>query len=675
MNSPILISRTALVAAAMSCFLVPLSPALAGQLPDTGQSGCYDSGGSATACPSAGERFYGQDAQHQGNALSYTDNGDGTVTDNVTGIIWQQSPDLNNDGVIDVDDKLSFTEAGTYCENLTLAGYSDWTLPSVTQTYSLIHFDGEDASSYTGSDTSALVPFIDTDYFEFGYGDLAAGERLIDAQFASSTSYVSTTMNGDDTMFGVNFADGRIKGYPKMMGSTEKLFYVYCARNLGDYGETNFTENGDSTITDSNTGLMWSQDDSGLGMNWEDALAWAEQKNAVNYLGYNDWRLPNIKELQSLVDYTRSPDTINSAAIDPLFNSTPIVNEAGEIDYPYYWSSTTHISYGPVPGGNGAYVSFGRAMGSMDGGNTWLDVHGAGSQRSDPKDGNASDYPKSHGPQGDAQRVFNYVRLVRDVDTSTGNSGYLTNISTRAYLAGGVNDAFAGFVVSGDGSMQVMLRGMAVEDGVDPRLDLYQRNNSGTWDFLASNDEWETAINATEVSALPQSLQLTDRNQNDAGILIDLQPGVYSLVLSSNGEAGQGVVGVDATDTTSNNPRLTNISTRAYVAEGVNNAFAGFVVTGGSLQVMLRGMANDPGTNPTLNLLNLQNKVWTSLASNDEWENDANADAVRALASNLQLADVNDAGLLTTLEAGVYTAQLGSSDQPGKAVVGVDAVE
>ena len=57
--------------------------------------------------------------------------------------------------------------------------------------------------------------------------------------------------------------------------------------------------------------------------------------------------------------------------------------------------------------------------GSMDGGTTAIDVHGAGSQRSDPKDGDASDYPAYVGPQGDVRRVFNYVRLVRDADTTS----------------------------------------------------------------------------------------------------------------------------------------------------------------------------------------------------------------------------------------------------------------
>ncbi|SEH07322.1 Lcl C-terminal domain-containing protein [Candidatus Venteria ishoeyi] len=384
-----------------------------GSLPDTGQTYCYDANGSATTCPVSGAAFYGQDAQYQGNTLNYTNNGDGTVSDNISGLMWQQTTDINGDGVINSSDKLSLGNAQSYCESLNQGGHSDWWLPDIKQMYSLIDFDGQDVSSYSGTDTSGLIPFIDTQYFTFGYGDTTADERIIDAQYASSTQYVSTTMNGDTTMFGVNFADGRIKGYGIALHGQDKTFYVQCVRGNSAYGQNSFTDNGDATISDKASGLMWAQNDNGSGLSWEDALAWVTQQNAAAYLGYSDWRLPNIKELQSLVDYTRSPDTTGSAAIDPLFNASAISNEAGQSDYAYYWSSTTHINSGPVPGANAAYISFGRAIGSMNSGSTWIDVHGAGAQRSDPKTGDAADYPQSHGPQGDAQRVFNYTRLVR----------------------------------------------------------------------------------------------------------------------------------------------------------------------------------------------------------------------------------------------------------------------
>jgi len=364
--------------------------------------------------PSSGDAFYGQDAQYSRNETQYVDNGDGTVTDMVTGLMWVQSSDLNGDGTIDADDKLSYEDALAGASSYNLAGYTDWRLPSIKEAYSLILFSGEDISGFEGTSADGYTPFIDTDYFEFGYGDLSAGERLIDAQFATTAKYVSTTMNGDETMFGTNLADGRIKGYPTgpMPGSTEdKGFYIMYVRGNENYGVNDFSDNGDGTITDEATGLMWMQDDNHEGLNWEDALSYAEGKE---YAGYSDWRLPDAKELQSIVDYTRSPETTSSAAINPLFICTKITNEAGEDDYPYYWSSTTHSTWADNnEGSNAVYLSFGRAMGYMG---EWMDVHGAGAQRSDPKTGDASDYPTGHGPQGDAIRILNYVRLVRTVN-------------------------------------------------------------------------------------------------------------------------------------------------------------------------------------------------------------------------------------------------------------------
>ena len=65
-----------------------------------------------------------------------------------------------------------------------------------------------------------------------------------------------------------------------------------------------------------------------------------------------------------------------------------------------------------MAGNYASYVNFGKAMGFMDG--KWVDVHSAGAQPSDPKTGKASDYPQGHGPQGDAIRINNFARLVRD---------------------------------------------------------------------------------------------------------------------------------------------------------------------------------------------------------------------------------------------------------------------
>lgn len=373
----------------------------------TKQTMCYNNS-TVIPTPSPGQSFYGQDANYAGNTPSYTDNGDGTITDLVTGLMWQKTVDRNGDGVFNTSDKLYADEARDSAVTCRTGGYSDWRLPSIKELYSLIQFSGAEISPNATS-TANVFHFLDTTYFKTGFGELSAGERLIDAQYASKTLYVADTQQ----MFGVNFVDGRIKGYP---ATRIKKYYVRFVRGNTDYGKNKFVNNGNGTITDSATGLMWMKSDNGSGVLWENALSYAE---AFEYAGHTDWRLPNAKELQSIVDYTRSPVITNSAAIDPLFNCTQITNEAGQTDYPFYWSSTTFCSQTTSDGKAAVYVCFGRAMGYMSQYGGWVDVHGAGAQRSDPKLGDPAQFPFGHGPQGDAVRIYSYVRLVRGGNVTT----------------------------------------------------------------------------------------------------------------------------------------------------------------------------------------------------------------------------------------------------------------
>ncbi len=368
---------------------------------DTGQRISYNNN-AAMPLPDKANSFYGQDANYRSNPPSYTDNNNGTITDNVTGLMWQQQ----------MGEKLTYEQALQKISSLKLAGYGDWRIPTIKELYSLIQFSG----SVKGQ--KALTPFIDTHFFSQPIGNTQAGEREIDAQTWSSTEYVGKTMKNDQTIFGVNFVDGRIKGYPKYNPRTKsanKMYFRFVRGNEA-YGKNNFIDNNDGTITDLATGLIWQQDDSKHGLNWQEALQYSEN---LTLAGHSDWRLPNAKELQSILDYSRSPETSHSAAIDPIFSTTAITNEAGDKDYPYYWSSTTHLD-GPVPASGAVYVAFGKALGVMRG-NT-MDVHGAGSQRSDPKTGR----PMSRGPQGDYIRVDNYVRSVR-----AGNIELATEVSRQ----------------------------------------------------------------------------------------------------------------------------------------------------------------------------------------------------------------------------------------------------
>ncbi|MCP4186241.1 MAG: DUF1566 domain-containing protein [Gammaproteobacteria bacterium] len=382
---------------------------------DTNQTHCYGTGRSSSSCPSQGGNDFGQDAQYLGFQPNYTDNRNKTVSDNVTRLMWAKTIDTNGDGKIDIKDKLGYNDARAYAKKSSLGGHTDWRLPSIKELYSLILFDGEDPSGSTNSRGKlATIPFLDNSVFDFNSGDTGAGERLIDSQYLSSTRYVSTTMNGDKTVFGVNFIDGRIKGYglnnPRNR-SQQKTFYVLLVRGNPSYGKNQFHIEHPDTVSDVATNLIWQKSDSQRGLNWTQALKYCEN---LDLAGNSNWRLPNAKELQSIVDYNRSPDTSQSASMDKLFKATKIKNEAGKTDFPGYWSSSTHVNL--RNGQSAVYIAFGRSMGYMHG--KWIDVHGAGSQRSDPKTGNPDQYPTGHGPQGDSVRINNYARCVASTETT-----------------------------------------------------------------------------------------------------------------------------------------------------------------------------------------------------------------------------------------------------------------
>jgi hypothetical protein len=127
-----------------------------------------------------------------------------------------------------------------------------------------------------------------------------------------------------------------------------------------------YTDNGDGTITDNNTGLMWEKKDDSGGLHdknntyrWsgngseETIWDWLEDVNATGFAGHSDWRIPSAKELQSIVDYGRF-----GPAIDPVFGPT-VSNR--------YWSSTTYAfstsSAWLVGFGDGFVNADGKALG------------------------------------------------------------------------------------------------------------------------------------------------------------------------------------------------------------------------------------------------------------------------------------------------------------------------
>ena len=83
-------------------------------------------------------------------------------------------------------------------------------------------------------------------FFDFEY---SKERRYIDAQYWSSTNYVSRTMRGDKSFFGVNFADGRIKAYPKYRAKYgTPIYYLRLVRGNKNYGVNNFINKSDGIV-------------------------------------------------------------------------------------------------------------------------------------------------------------------------------------------------------------------------------------------------------------------------------------------------------------------------------------------------------------------------------------------------------------------------------------------
>lgn len=259
------------------------------QLPDTGIHKCYDTG-KEIPCPSPGEPFYGQDAQYHGHEPAYQDNGDGTVTDLNTGLMWQKG-DTHNDS------RRTWQEACDYCEGLTLAGYSDWRIPDRRELFSIVDF---------GSYNPAINPLFDCRSYEYWSGSDWGIHPGTDAAWyvCFDNGYVEPDRGDIIYNKGVRCVRGRQSPPPL------------------------FQDNSNGTVTDMVTGLMWQkgddQNDSG-GCNWQEALEYCE---SLDLAGHKDWRLPNIRELESIVDWSRY-----RMNIDPVFDCR---------GYPGYWSGSTY---------------------------------------------------------------------------------------------------------------------------------------------------------------------------------------------------------------------------------------------------------------------------------------------------------------------------------------------
>lgn len=266
-------------------------------LPDTGQINSY----TAT---------FGEDNDYNINTPSYTNNNNGTINDNVTGLMWQQT-----DG-----GEMTIENAFIYANNLVLAGFSDWRLPSPKESFSILNHQNNN-------------PALSTTYFtnnNAGYW------------------WTNTYQVGDNTKVWTTNAGGGIGNKPKSetisAGGTFK-FHARCVRDLATPTTiaNHFTDNGDGTITDNLTQLIWQKIPNTNVVTWENAIAYAESLSLANA---TDWRLPNIKELESLNDESLTNPSVNQAFFSisgskNYWSSTSLPNQMTEA---WYWNTQFGIT-------------------------------------------------------------------------------------------------------------------------------------------------------------------------------------------------------------------------------------------------------------------------------------------------------------------------------------------
>ncbi len=341
--------------------------------PDTGQNKCFDYAGEIP-CPAQPGTWYGQDAQYQGSARSYTKldaHGNDlpffasnwtTVRDNVTGLIWEVREEA--DGVFDWDNLRDADNIYTWCDTNadTNGGYEGNCNAELPNTQDVIEAMNE--AGFGGYTDWRLPTHKELrslyDYF-VAYFHINTAFFPNTANTSHESIWTATTHAGDnEKAWRVGFP-GAVGGFSAggSFGSKSGIGFVRAVR--GGYGAGGtLVNNNDGTVTDTATGLMWTRGTSPR-MWWREALAWCEH---LTLAGYTDWRLPSINELLSIVDHSRFDPAIN-----PVFQT--IVDGVGDYDHmpepPFqYWSSTTLESSEPgwsqaytglfTSGGVGTYV-------------------------------------------------------------------------------------------------------------------------------------------------------------------------------------------------------------------------------------------------------------------------------------------------------------------------------
>lgn len=261
------------------------SPLWAWTVPGTGITSCYNNTEAMPNCPLPGEDFYGQNGNYKKLHL-FQDDGNGIVQDLATNVPWQKVSEIT---------PRSWNEAATYCANLVIGTHTDWRLPTIHELMTIVN-------------NGRASPKIDSVFEGSPNGHYWSGSTV--------------TPDSTESAWAVDFGDGSTISYTKASSTV-----VRCVHGA-TLPASVYIDNLNGTVTDQTTRLVWEKTSSVSVMTWKDALAYCENQTTG---GHDDWRMPNIQELNSLVDFTR---IYPAPSIDPIF---PVPSAP----YESYWSNTT----------------------------------------------------------------------------------------------------------------------------------------------------------------------------------------------------------------------------------------------------------------------------------------------------------------------------------------------
>lgn len=250
----------------------------------------------------------------------------------------------------------------------------------------------------------------------------------------------------------------------------------------------------------------------------------------------------------------------------------------------------------------------------------------------------------------------------------------LLNISTRADVQAGDRITIGGFIITGNDTKQVLLRGLGPSLGFpgtlrDPGIELHDTSGN----LVALNNNWsdsqQSGIEATG---------LAPHDFRESALLMSLAPGAYTVELMGADANDTGIGLVEVYDVTQLGAELANISTRGFVDTGDTVMIGGFIVapnTGRTSRVLLRGIG--PSLKNVANslqdpMLELHDSNGTLLASNDDWK--ANTSQIQA--TGIPPTDDRESALVADLIPSSYTVVLrGKNDTRGVALVEIYHLE